>query len=305
MNRSLDRERYMALNTSFSTRFVFQYGTGSGFGAETIGLIRRVVQCLANDVQFVFGAQEPKGFAVENGWEDYFEPLWPHDNCRQLSLLNRTVFPLGRYPLFKTLSGIVLRCLDGKYLYMFDDIGTYSRERLEAKGLTGDYWAQIRQLCDLIWVYRPSVRQAIDEQFDRLQLTGSFIAVHVRRGDKNTESPYLPLENYMPVLGGLDASLPIYVATDDQRIVPEFAQRLPGRRLLSAGDLARVGYDQRHFNKAEPRFRYDETLFFLFELELMLRSVLFVGASPSNVYYLTRYRRGNEGLVDVGVDAVT
>lgn len=302
--RTLDRDGYIALNKSFSRRLVFQYGTGGGFGAETIGLIRKAVNCLANDVQFVLGAQEPKGFALKKGWEDYFQPVWPQDNCRLLSLLNRHAFPLGRYPVFKTLSRITLRWVDGSQLFTFDDPGPYSQESLERKGLTGGYWEQIKKLCDMIWVFPPSVMQAINEHWNRLQLPGPFVAVHVRRGDKITESPYSPLQNYIQVLSGLDASLPVYVATDDQRVVPELAQHLPGRRLVSAGDFARAGYDQRQFNRAESRFRYEETVFFLFQLELMVRSVLFVGASPSNVYYLTRYRRANAGMVDVGVDAM-
>lgn len=294
------RDRYRVLNESFGRKFIFQYGRGFGFCAETIYLIKCISLCLSNQIQFTLGHQEPKGFSIRNGWEDYFLPLWPVHEGRLLPFLNRSHYPLGRLPIGKKIATIILHMVYGPHYYMSDNLGEFTNIFPEKLGLLGSYWQQMQQLSCMIWQFAPAVESTLQRYRSELNIQGSYVAAHVRRGDKETETSYTPLSCYLRALETVPASLPVYVATDDHRVIAELRKALPEREILSASRVERLGYDQIDFNKASPEHRYSETVFFLFELELMAKAWNFIGASPSNVFYLIRYLRGNSGIIDVG-----
>jgi len=175
-------------------------------------------------------------------------------------------------------------------------------ERLLALGFSADYWERVSQFCELLFVYRPEVDQMVSANRDRLLPNGPFVAVHVRRGDKITESPYVPLDPYVKAIRETDTNWPIYVASDDQRVVDELRDLLSDRHWIRGPEIVRTGYDQAMFNAGESARRFNETVMFLVELEIMARAAMFIGASPSNVFFLSRYRRGNRGVKDVGGD---
>jgi hypothetical protein len=300
------REKYRAVNEGFTQKFVFQFGRGGGFGAEMIHLLHSVVACLQNEVQFCLGeAREPRGFAVERGWGDYFEPIFPVVPGRFLGLLNRPIFPLNRLPAARFLARCCLKSLYGyHYRFLFDDIGPISaRIRVPQLGLDEEYWSGIRQISNAIWVLHPQVASRLQSYRDRAALRVPYLAVHVRRGDKISEAPYTPVDAYLRVLRTLAPSsaskLPLYLATDDIRIVDEFRTALPAWEVINVAAMHSLGHHESRFNAASPEQRWEQTVFLLFELEVMKNAHWFIGASPSNIYFLTRYRRANERIIDV------
>ena len=95
--------------------------------------------------------------------------------------------------------------------------------------------------------------------------------------------------------------MPIFLSSDDSKIKKELKSLLGNNvSIYSAKQKERTGYDQVNFNRLGPKLRWEEAVFFLFELEMMANSTYFVGGSPSNVFYWTRYRRGNRNVLDAG-----
>ena len=192
------RTTYQVINGSYRKKFVFQLGRGGGYCAEMIHMIQWVQSCLTNEVQFCLGrCSKPKGFAVDRGWSDFFNPVFPEVQGRLLQLLNRPLFPFNRVPLGRMLSSVALKQLYGNNLYMFDHPSyRYIEGKLNQRiGIGGGYWAELAQLIRILWCYRDDVMDLISSY--NYEIARSFdedyVAVHVRRGDKIIESPYVKL----------------------------------------------------------------------------------------------------------------
>ncbi len=118
------RDVYRKINQGFESKFVHRFGEGVGFCSEYIYVLKRVALCLEHEVRFC--PQEnrnPKGFAFECGWEDYFEPLFPIVSIPAVGFLNRYMFPGNRLPILREVSRPLLRAISGCDYFMFDSIG--------------------------------------------------------------------------------------------------------------------------------------------------------------------------------------
>ena len=298
--------RYKLLNNSYDKRFVFQVSRGVGYCAEMIGLLKTIQMCLCTQTQLCLGRSfDPPGYAFKNGWEDYFLPIFPYQDGRFLQQLNRPNFPYAkRFPLLKNVSRMLLKVTSGDHYYMFDKKEWhYSAELVEKKLLLqGDYWSVVQQLINAIFRYREEVVEGILDLKQRLELpkNNEYVAVHIRRGDKITEASYTELEFYAEALHehALD-KLPIYIATDDHSVIKNLQCILGNNFSIIEPITKKFGYDQAKFNHQSSLKRWEDTLFFLFELDVMINSLTFMGSSSSNIFYWVRYNRANLNLVDV------
>src|SRR5262249_52502459 len=113
------RDAYKILNASFETRYLHLFGRGDGFSAEFIHVLKAVAACLGNGIEFCLQLNpKPKGFAVELGWTDYFESLWPEVSAGLLGRLNRSHFPFGRFPIGSAVSRPFLKWLSGSQWFL-------------------------------------------------------------------------------------------------------------------------------------------------------------------------------------------
>lgn len=221
------RTKYQVLNGSYRKKFVFQLSRGGGYCAEMIHMIQWIQSCLMHQVQFCLGnCHKPRGFAVDRGWSDYFNPVFPEVQGRLIPLLNRPLFPFNRVPLGRMLSSASLKLLYGNNLYMFDNPSyKYIEGALNQRiGIGGGYWAELAQLIRTLWCYRDDVKDLISSY--NYEIARSFeedyVAVHVRRGDKIIESPYVKLEKYAEIIydNGLQ-NMPLFLSSDDSKIKKE------------------------------------------------------------------------------------
>lgn len=298
------RADYRTLNKSFAQRYVVRFGRGVGFGAEFVGLVKIMFSCLNGGIGINLEATgDAKGIAVERGWTDYFDPLFPEVSGVLLPLLNRPQFPLqGAFPLVRTLASWALRATSPGRFFMFDGIRTLPPQlRVDELAIDLDYWAACQLLASIAWSPKLPVAQQIELRIASLGLPRDYIALHVRRGDKTAESSYTPLKSYVAAVERLGRNSPaVYVATDDSSVLEEL-RSLIGRRLevVSLASASAKGHYEGAFNSLSPSQRRDRVELLLVELEILARSDFFIGSSPSNVFYLTRMRRANERLIDV------
>lgn len=299
-------ERYQLLNSSFDNRFVFQLGRGSGYCAEMIGLLKALQMCLCTQTQLCLGrTSKPSGYAYKDGWDDYFLPVFTHVDGIFLQQLNRPYFPFdNKISLLRNVSRLILQATSGNNYYMFDELPwTYSEQMINKElSIHGNYWAGIQQLIHAIFRYRKEVEDGICELKSSLGFSSNqaYVAIHIRRGDKITEAPHTELAQYVKALNdGVFDTMPIYVATDDHSTVKDLRKLLGANFNIIDPIKNSIGYDQARFNAKTSQRRWEETLFFLFELDMMINSQVFLGSSPSNVFYWVRYNRANMNLIDV------
>src|SRR5262249_16393057 len=133
------RDQYRSLNESFQTSYVHSFGRGFGIGAEIVGVVKSAMICLDRRIRFCLGSlNNPRGFAVRHGWDDYFEPLFPTVELGRLASWNRPQYPYAaRISIIKAAATAALRLRTGMHYFMADSLGV-SPERLVVRELGVD-----------------------------------------------------------------------------------------------------------------------------------------------------------------------
>jgi hypothetical protein len=297
------RDVYRKLNQSFKRRYVHNFGRGVGFCSEYIHVLKTVAQCLDNKIQFCLQEnRNPRGFAVERGWEDYFEPLFPIVTIPVVGSLNRSMFPANRIPILRGLSRTLLKATSGCEYFIFDTIGD---GKITAKNIdelypSDNYWDNMQFLCNMLWHCNSNTAAELDHlRDDRLHNT-PYIAAHIRRGDKITEHDYVPLQAYIAeIRKRAHQFADVYIATDDSRVIQEISKGLEGViRVHCCESMSDVhGYDQSEFNSSNTESRKHSTIQFMSELILMSNADVMIGTATSNVFCMCRYMRGNKECI--------
>jgi len=158
------------------------------------------------------------------------------------------------------------------------------------------YLQACRWLFDIIWDLQPHVRRRVAETRGVLDLPPRFVAVHIRRGDKRLESPYVPADRFARIIRDLNkAPLPIVVATDDVAVLPELQTALGRDWQVVTISVGERPYDQSEFNRLPTEYRFEAILRFITEVEILRRAEHFIGSWTTNVACLVRYLRSAVG----------
>jgi hypothetical protein len=300
------RARYQKFNISCQKTYVLQLGCGVGFCAEMVGLLKAVQVCAQADSQLSLGQNpHPKGYAVRDAWTDYFEPVFPQRKGRWLGALNTSYARFDKVPLFRHSRRLALQLLYDANGYAIEKAPKETKEWTDWAreiGLAENWWEGQAQLVKALWIYNRDVREKIQKLLRSIPiLADGFIGMHIRRGDKHSESPFTSIAKYAEVLqSGSYRDMPIFLATDNTRTADELRSAMgANQEVFLFPSAVRQGHFQESFNMEDPKIRTAKTIEFLSELEVLSGAALFIGASPSNVFFWTRYRRGNKAVIDV------
>lgn len=299
------RGDYRRLNQSFDSSLAVRFGRGGGFCAEMLGLIKSMMWSLDRRYSLCMSqGGRPAGIGIVNGFTDYFEPLFPDVDAGIFNALNvPTIRGSGRLPFVRRGVSRLLHAVAGSDCFMMDEPGTLpSRLLVPELGIDADYWDACALLVRLVWVYRPEVEQEILQTVSDWDVPDSYLSVHVRRGDKNSESPYVALDRYV---AAIERARPercvVVVASDDAPATEELTRLLPPRfRVVSCSAPSSSGFNRRSFNHLPAPERFRQVKRFLAELEVLRRGDHFVGSAGSNVTYLIEMMRAGRGVVQVG-----
>ena len=91
------------------------------------------------------------------------------------------------------------------------------------------------------------------------------IGIHVRRGDKNTECPYIPTETYVEFFKKIadkhpDPPIQIFLTSDDPDSYAEFSKALPGIPILWDADEPRFNNCNAHLVNDQPDLAFQESI---------------------------------------------
>lgn len=301
MNTILDLEEYKKYNNISNVKYIFTFGQGVGFGAEFIHLIRLVGSCLSHGKSLqLLRPKFPKGIAVENGFEDYFQPLFPCVESILVEKLSRSHYPAdSKFPLIRRICQSVLRTIHPNTMFVFDEAPVNVTDvELEDGTIMPNFWEIRHLIAEMLWRFNEKTNSMIQELNRPFQSNLPNLVLHIRRGDKITESIYTPLEKYVCKINHFSSSKRVYVATDDYTVCEELQELLPNHEVITKQSQDQ-GYDQKCFNKLPPEDRYRKTVEFLAEVELMRKANWFLGSTPSNVYYLVNILRNGQNSIDV------
>jgi hypothetical protein len=295
------RTDYRRLNASFDTSLAFRFGRGGGFCAEMLRLVKSMMICLNGRTRLCMSqGGRPAGIGIVHGFTDYFEPLFPEVNAGIFNALNiQTVRGSGQFPFLRRgvshLLHAVMRC----DYFMMDELDPLpGRLVVPEFGIDAEYLEACALLVGLVWVYRPEVEQEVTRTRAGWDLPAHYISVHVRRGDKISESPYVALDQYVTAIERARPEVcAVVVASDDASATDELARLLPTRfQVVSCSAPSGRGFSRSGFNQLPPPERYRQVKRFLAELEVLRRGDLFVGAASSNVTYLIEMMRAGQGV---------
>lgn len=298
------RARYVELNKSFARQRIHQFGRGGGFCAEVIGLLKSMLTCLASETQLVVGTHpKGRGFSLGEGWGDYFMNLFPTKRTRISDLLNRHVYPANSYipDRVSRMAHAATRRLLRADLLQFDPLRLPERLTVRELGVDLGWWDACKLCIDLMWEMRPEVAEAVARTRLGFRIEQPYIGLHVRRGDKRSESSYVPLEAYVrKIVEIANPPRTVVIASDDaaesERLAALMERSFDVRSLASASDR---GYDQARFNALPARQRWERTVRFIAELEILRDAEVLLVTTSSNVGAFLQYARAGRGIINV------
>lgn len=152
-----------------------------------------------------------------------------------------------------------------------------------------------------MWRFNDDTRAAVRRAVRRVQLSEPYVALHVRRGDKNKERPLVPLEQYARAVKLLaNETTAVFVATDDGSVLTELRYYLRGRTVVSVEEAKnRKGHVQAAMNRVYLKNNVARVVTLLAEIEIMRGASLFICTFSSNLgrlVHLLRWQRADSSV---------
>ena len=283
-----------------SGRLVYQW-TDHGFFSEMNYMLLAILYCRQHGREFVLSSRYAPVFHSA-GWRDFFRPFCHETDDRLLHFLDSRPLHAGQglKARLSVLDKRVRRYMLTKLVQplFYSDVTVVAqawdalRELRRQKEIVLPFEG-VPRCCSLrealrlvnkeIWQYNDDTAAAIETSIAHLSLPVQYAALHVRRGDKTSESDSVGEITYISQLERATALKAVYVATDDYRCVETVRRLRPGWQLWSLCPTEARGYFPEDFDSQPPEERGRRTLLLLIETEIMTRAEVLVGTFSSGI----------------------
>lgn len=280
---------YDRINKKFETKLVFRLGSDSGFFSEINNMVLAMIYCIENSMQFQLCSKNAS--YSSDGWLDFFEPFTVHLADKFNLKFNWRAY---RFPAF-----------DGAFL---DQV--MRKRGIENTLLTQHIWDQLRDeafypfdrqittpytegrlgevasnIVEIIWRLNSRTKMKVDELLSSIEIPKNYVAMHIRRGDKNSEYVYTQISTYFEELDGIAQAknLPIFIGSDDHTVLKEIKDTYPEKKIFHFHFPDNLGFSMNKFSKNSKKGKYDQIIRLLADIELMGKSDVFIGTPSSNV----------------------
>lgn len=261
---------------------VFQVKKFNGFGAQFLRLIDAAALAgeLGRSLCFHRAKYWNYGCGVFRGWDCYFEGLQCETPAGCAELEDLSFEEVKRTSCIKVST---------------DRSSRLASQALREMGDSG--YERASELGKRLWKVNGKTRGrigAIRAQLMR-RLGGQYIGLHVRRGDKEREVEEVELDQYVAAVRLLGkGGEPVFLASDDGRVVGELSRKLRGRKVVALASVeGRKGHLQGGWNK-KWKGKYEEVVDLLVEVEMLANAKVFVGTFSSNLGRLVYVLRGRK-----------
>ena len=289
---------YRKVNEAFRRRMVYHVGVDCGLFVEINYMVNAMLYCLTRRIRFQLYSDDAN-FGTGFGWTEYFlpfceevhEPFHRQYNfhrlpswrrilrlCRCKKVVGPMAWKLKSFQ--KTAMGYVIALLTYKeYVLLGQDVSDYPDHhyRIPELGIDADYTEAYGLLAGMIFRFNPSIQRQAALARARLSIPALYDGIHIRGGDKITETDLISAKRIMHVLNPKADSC-VFVLTDDYRQYQELQTNYPHVHFLTLCQPEERGYLHMAFSKKSPKGRQEAIIRLLISVDLLLHSHSFVGS---------------------------
>ncbi|WP_022823985.1 hypothetical protein [Hymenobacter norwichensis] len=288
--------RYYALNQSFSKRLIFRLGVDSGFFSEYNNMLLALLYCLKHGIRFELYSDHTH-FALRDGWNDFFVPFGAANTQR----INKD-YNLRPYIIEQSKEAPLQKLV--KYCY----ITAAYKLLFGVDYLTQDLWAHHRNpsfahttftipelgfeqtplleatqwFIKALWNYNQPSGQAIAQLTQTVVLPAEYISLHIRAGDKFTETKMYDFSEYMVPATRFSANQTAFVMTDDYTVVEQLRKQYTDWQFHTLCLPSERGYFHKAFVKQDRQAKYQHHLQLFAAIDITAGATKFIGTYNSN-----------------------
>jgi len=281
-------DAYRSVNSSYEKKLVFRFGDGAGFFSEFNNLIFAVLYCLDEQIQFLLYSPPEGSLSIRKGWNDYFLPF-----CEQAAESfhreHNERFLMSAVPETVGAERDRLKREYGFDFFTYELWGEFKsdkfakrRFRIPALGIKGSLLASAKALIDMIWRYDPAFERMVAERIAAVRLPGKYVGLHIRSGDKISESRLYSVDEYMALVRRSTKAKDIFVLTDDYENIAYLKKNYPDYRCVTTCGESESGYEFGKLQRLDKALQYGEYAKLLASTDIMRRAHLAFGSYKTN-----------------------
>jgi hypothetical protein len=230
---------YTEINSSFELKLVYRLGSDSGFFSEINNMVLAMIYCIENNIQFQLYSK--KGSYSADTWLDYFRPFTIHKEELFHYAFNHRPYI---YPLPETF--IIEELLEKRnkekvlltqhvWPFINDDKVYNVNKTINNSIINGNLLEVAQVVIKSIWHYNEKTSNDISSSLKELKLPAEYDALHIRRGDKITETKNSDIKEYFERLDSIIGKnqIPIFIATDDYSVIIEAKTKYPKKKYFT------------------------------------------------------------------------
>ena len=289
---------YRRVNEAFRRRMVYHVGVDCGLFVEMNYMVNAMLYCLIHHLRFQLYSEDAN-FGTGRGWTEYFMPFCEEVHepfhrsynfhrppswrrilklCRRQKAVGPIVWKLKS--MMKTCIGRLIAFLTYKeYVLLAQDVSDNPNKRyhIPELGINGSYYEVYELIARMIWRLQPNILHQEDLCKGKIALPPIYDGIHIRGGDKITETDLISGKGIMQVLNPKAGSC-VFVLTDDYRQYQELQTNYPHVHFLTLCQPEERGYLHKAFTQKSPQSRQEAIIRLLISVDLLLHSHSFVGS---------------------------
>lgn len=291
--------------------------TSRGLYSEIFNLLLAIVYAKLKGQDFIINTFQWNARMVL-GWEDYFEPTIKNINnifSSQYQIYTEKIWigklyynPIVffRFYFFLVINKLFLFL--NPHVEFSSDVFVDLRSNPYFISKNNEILKEnMSNVLKKIYRYNKKTSLFISEQRKSLNLPNSYIGVHIRRGDKisTCEMQKIDINRYVSeIISHRDLSRNVYIATDDETIIATVKSKLKeyDMNIYFNLNIKQNGFVEDMFNKKNKNERYFDTLNTLLDVDILSKSVFFIGTYSSNLSRIIPLLLGFEKCISLDID---
>lgn len=238
---------------------------------------------------------------IHNGWSDYFLETLPciNDFCTsQMYLAGRRkkieLRDWYHYPKRTILHCVlcvvnqVFQRINGSFILNDEIYDKMKSDTFVHSMSDSELFANYKQIVQQLFVYNDDIRKRIQDLKKRMKLPEQYIGVHIRRGDKISthEMNDISIDMYVEeIFKNANVCKNVFVATDDSSIIKYIKEKMTpsGFIVYYNSFITQDGFNEKNYNRKCKSDRFENTLYTLLDVDILINSAFFIGTYSSNL----------------------
>ncbi len=284
-------------------KFVFSF-TSSGLFSQVNNFLLALLYAHKNGFEIIIDYQY-LATTDEKTLKEILD-LRKYENCTSKIICNASNRNLETFTF--GYSGIAKYLRVVKYYFNIFLFRVYSLVTNSKIDLFQKHWEKIRQLrlnlseSDKEYLFSISKRIWVHSNTNSSQPSSKYIGVHVRRGDKITETDFISIDKYcVEILKHCEMNKIsiVYLFIDSKADGVRLKSKLNNLNVIVDTGLHENGYDQQNHSNLSNETKAIQALLLCDLVNLMINSSYFIGSFDSNLSSFISIMRENKNVTDL------